>query len=89
MVDLNLDNVALLDATTSRSLSKQTFVSLHILNLENIDVTIEDEDQALLLIISSPKSYDNFKETFPYGRETLTLDEVQATLNSKELKQKS
>ena len=86
MVDLSLENVALLDAINSRSLSKQTVFSLHILDPENIDVTIEDVDQALLLISSLHKSYDNFTETLPYGRETLTLDEVQAALNSKELK---
>ena len=56
-----------------------------ILDLENIDVTIEDEDQALLLLSSLPKSYTNFKDTLLYGRESLTLDEVQAALNSKDL----
>ncbi|KAG8367168.1 hypothetical protein BUALT_Bualt16G0044500 [Buddleja alternifolia] len=56
---------------------------------ENIDVTIEDEDQALLLLSSLPKSYMNFKETLFYGRETLSLDEVQAALNSRELNQRN
>ena len=60
-----------------------------ILDLENIDVTIDDEDQALLLLSSLPKSYNNFKDTFLYGRESLTLDEVQAALNSKELNHKN
>ena len=60
-----------------------------ILDLENIDVTIDDEDQALLLLSSLPKSYSNFKDTLLYRKESLTLDEVQAALNSKELNHRS
>ena len=60
-----------------------------ILDLEQIDVTVDDEDQALLLLTSLPKSYSNFKDTLLYGRESLTLDEIQATLNSKELNHRS
>ena len=37
-----------------------------ILDLENIDASIEDEDQALLLLSSLPKSYTNFKDTLLY-----------------------
>ena len=60
-----------------------------ILDLENIDVSIDDEDQALLLLSSLPRSYATFKDTLLYGRESLTLDEIQAALNSKELNHKS
>ena len=60
-----------------------------ILDLENIDVSIDDEDQALLLLSSLPRSYAPFKDTLLYARESLTLDAVQATLNSKELNHKS
>ena len=60
-----------------------------ILDLENIDVTIDDEDQALLLLNSLPKNYTNFKDKLLYGRESLIMDEVQAALNSKELNQRS
>ena len=38
---------------------------------------------------SLPKSYTNFKDTLLYERESLTLDEVQAVLNSKELNHQS
>ena len=54
-----------------------TFNKLN-LDLENIDVTIDDEDQALLLLSSLPISYAIFKDILLYGRESLTLDEVQA-----------
>jgi len=59
-----------------------------ILDLENIDVTIDDEDQALLLLCALPKSLSHFKETLLYGRESLSLVEVQSALNSKELNEK-
>ena len=40
-----------------------------ILDLENIDVTIDDKDQALLLLYVLPKSFSHIKETLLYGRE--------------------
>ncbi|KAG5010592.1 hypothetical protein JHK82_019238 [Glycine max] len=60
-----------------------------ILDLENIDVTIEDEDQALLLLCALPKTFAHFKETLLYGRDSLTLVEVQSALNSKELNERN
>ncbi|GJS36413.1 zinc finger, CCHC-type containing protein [Tanacetum coccineum] len=50
------------------------------------DTAISDEDQALLLLLTSlPSSYDNFVETLLYGRDTLKLEDVLATLNFREL----
>jgi len=60
-----------------------------ILDLENIDVTIEDEDQALLLLPALPKTFTHFKETLLYGRDSLTLVEAQSALNSKELNERN
>uniref|UniRef100_A0A803PDC4 Integrase catalytic domain-containing protein n=1 Tax=Cannabis sativa TaxID=3483 RepID=A0A803PDC4_CANSA len=60
-----------------------------ILDLKNIDVTIEDDDQALLLLSSLLKSFAQFKDTMLYGRESITLNYVQLALNSKELNQRS
>ncbi|GKB35026.1 hypothetical protein Tco_0879968, partial [Tanacetum coccineum] len=39
-----------------------------ILDLTIIDIEIEDEDQALMLLTSLPSSYENFMETLLYGR---------------------
>ncbi|KHN07216.1 Retrovirus-related Pol polyprotein from transposon TNT 1-94, partial [Glycine soja] len=60
-----------------------------ILDLENIDVTIEDEDQALLLLCALPKTFAHFKETLLCGIDSLTLVEVQLALNSKELNERN
>nr|GFA01193.1 retrovirus-related Pol polyprotein from transposon TNT 1-94 [Tanacetum cinerariifolium] len=60
-----------------------------ILDLENIDIEIEDEDQALMLLKSLPSSYKNFVETLLYGRGSLTMEDVLATLNSRELKKRT
>nr|GEV54223.1 retrovirus-related Pol polyprotein from transposon TNT 1-94 [Tanacetum cinerariifolium] len=60
-----------------------------VLDLANIEVKFKDEDLALLLITSLPASYDYFVDTLLYGREALTLEDVMATLNSKEIKERS
>ncbi|GJZ35710.1 hypothetical protein Tco_0581527, partial [Tanacetum coccineum] len=60
-----------------------------ILDLVNIDIEIEDEDQALMLLTSLPSSYENFMETLLYERESLTMEDVLATLNSRELKKRT
>ncbi|GJU74634.1 zinc finger, CCHC-type containing protein [Tanacetum coccineum] len=54
-------------------------------DLVAIDTAISDEDQALLLLTSLPSSCDSFVETLLYGRDTLKLEDVLATLNSREL----
>ena len=60
-----------------------------VLELANIEVKFEDEDLALLLLTSLPASYEHFVDTLLYGREALTLEDVMATLNSKEIKKRS
>ncbi|GJY67020.1 hypothetical protein Tco_0469258 [Tanacetum coccineum] len=60
-----------------------------ILDLANIDIEIKDEDQALMLLTSFPSSYENFMETLLYGKESLIMEDVLATLISRELKKRT
>nr|GEZ86423.1 retrovirus-related Pol polyprotein from transposon TNT 1-94 [Tanacetum cinerariifolium] len=60
-----------------------------VLDLANIEVKFEDEDLALLLLTSLPASYEHFVDTLLYGREALTLEDVMAKLNSKDVKERS
>nr|GEX17555.1 retrovirus-related Pol polyprotein from transposon TNT 1-94 [Tanacetum cinerariifolium] len=56
-----------------------------LIDLENLDVDIDDEDKAPLLVISLPASYKHFKEIILYGnRETLSFDDVKSALLSKQ-----
>ncbi|GJV01112.1 cell division cycle 5-like protein [Tanacetum coccineum] len=58
-----------------------------VLDLANVEVKFEDEDLALLLLSSLPASYEHFVDTLLYEREALTLEDVMATLYSKEIKE--
>ncbi|GJT03692.1 retrotransposon protein, putative, ty1-copia subclass [Tanacetum coccineum] len=60
-----------------------------VLDLANIEVKFKDEDLALLLLTSLPASYEHFVDTLLYGQEALALEDVMATLNSKEIKERS
>ncbi|GKC43508.1 putative reverse transcriptase domain-containing protein, partial [Tanacetum coccineum] len=60
-----------------------------IFDLANIDIEIEDEDWALMILMSLTSSYENFVGTLLYGRESLTIENVLTTLNSKELKKRT
>nr|GEY60693.1 retrotransposon protein, putative, Ty1-copia subclass [Tanacetum cinerariifolium] len=58
-------------------------------DLTNIDVDINDEDQALMLLTLLPRSYANFVETLLYGRDSLTLEDFLSSLNVRELKKRT
>ena len=56
-----------------------------IKDLENVDIKIDDEDQALQQLCSLPPSYKHFLKTLLYGRESITLKDVKAALLSKDI----
>ena len=59
-----------------------------LLELVNVGVDVDEEDKALILIYSLPKSFEHITTTMLYGRETISLEEVEATLLSNELRLK-
>ena len=54
------------------------------MDLENIGVEYDDEDKALVLLHSLPKSYENFVDILQHGREMISLEDVVGVLRSKE-----
>jgi len=60
------------------------FISI-IIDLENLDVKIDDEDKAALLIVSLPPSYRQFIEIMLYDNYLiLSFDDVKTNLLAKE-----
>ena len=57
-----------------------------ILALENMDVKVEEKDQASIHLNFLWKSYSNFIDTMIFSHEILSMEKVQSALNSKELK---
>ena len=52
-----------------------------IVDLEGMDMKIEGEDKAILLVASLPPSYRRFKEILLYGNnETLPFEDINACL---------
>ncbi|KAG8500910.1 hypothetical protein CXB51_002999 [Gossypium anomalum] len=47
---------------------------------KNVEVYIDDEDQAMLLLCSLPPSYKSFRETLIYGRDKLSFEDVKGHL---------
>ncbi|MFQ6622335.1 hypothetical protein Gotur_001455, partial [Gossypium turneri] len=53
-------------------------------DLNNVEVQIDDEDRAMLLLCSLLLSYKSFKETLIYGRDKLSYKDVKGYLLSKD-----
>ena len=50
--------------------------------LKAIGMKIEEEDKIVLLLVYLPPSYEHLRTTLMYGKDTLGIDEVVATLLS-------
>uniref|UniRef100_A0A0D3CPF1 CCHC-type domain-containing protein n=1 Tax=Brassica oleracea var. oleracea TaxID=109376 RepID=A0A0D3CPF1_BRAOL len=55
----------------------------------NIDVKVEDEDAALILLVSLPNFYENFVQSFIGSKDTVSLELVRSALHSRELRHKA
>ncbi|CAM8961497.1 unnamed protein product [Rhodiola kirilowii] len=55
-----------------------------LLDLRNIDVKVDDEDAALILLVSLPMSYENFVESFIAGKDSLSPEDVRSALHTRE-----
>ncbi|KAG8488563.1 hypothetical protein CXB51_016262 [Gossypium anomalum] len=53
-------------------------------DLKNVEVHIDDEDQAMLLLYSLPPSYKSLRETLIYGRDKLSFEDVKGHLLSRD-----
>ena len=62
------------------------FFNKIIIELLTIDVKINEEDKALILLSSLPELYDDIVTTMFYGKKTLILEEVTVTLLSNEIR---
>ena len=60
-----------------------------ILDLEDINVSLEDEDTAIILLSSLPPSYEHFINTLLYGRQLVSMADVKDFLSSKEVTKKT
>ena len=56
-----------------------------LIDLESLDVKIENEDKAILLVVLLPPSYKHFKEIMLYSNSnTISFEDVKSNLLSKE-----
>lgn len=59
-----------------------------ITQLLSVEIEIDEEDQAIILLASLPKSYETLVTTLLVGKQTLTVDEVTtAILETEKIKQ--
>lgn len=49
----------------------------------------EDEDTALILLVSLQNSYENFLDSFIGGKDSLSLEEVKAALYMREVRHRA
>ncbi|GKB23384.1 RNA-directed DNA polymerase, eukaryota [Tanacetum coccineum] len=57
-----------------------------LMDLKNAEVKIDDEDDALILLVLLPPSFKNFMISFVVGKDIITLENVRSSLHSRELR---
>jgi len=56
--------------------------------MKNLDLKLDDEDQALIVLCSLSSLYENFVNFMFYGKEFITLEDVKASLSFAEMRTK-
>ncbi|PKI52456.1 hypothetical protein CRG98_027148 [Punica granatum] len=88
-IQLSLSNKVLREMTLGTSIADHVnLFNQIVMDLQNVEVEVNDEDQALLLLCSLPKLYENLIDTMLYGRTKLTLEDVKLSLLPKEFMRK-
>ncbi|KAG8485692.1 hypothetical protein CXB51_019003 [Gossypium anomalum] len=79
-----LETLYVTKSLANRLVLKQRLFPFRMNESENVEVHIDDEDQAMLLLCSLPLSYKSFRETLIYGRDKLSFEDVKGHLLSRE-----
>lgn len=59
-----------------------------IMDLKNIDIKIDDEDQTIIVLCSLLASYEYFVVTLLYENDTISIEDVKASLHFRKLRKK-
>ncbi|GJW84274.1 retrovirus-related pol polyprotein from transposon TNT 1-94 [Tanacetum coccineum] len=57
-----------------------------LMDLKNVEVKIDDEGTALILLVSLPPLFENLVNSFVVGKDTIALEDVRSILHSQELR---
>ena len=60
-----------------------------IADLVKVEVTIDDEDKAIIFLCSLPRSYEHLVTTLKYGKKAVRVDDILAALFAHEQKRKN
>ena len=60
-----------------------------VANLVKVEVTVEDEDRAIILLCSLPGSYEHLVTTLTYGKENIKLEDIVAALLAHDQRKKN
>ena len=59
-----------------------------VTDLNNLNIEVPEEVQAILLLNALPSRYESLRETLKYSREAISVDEIASAAKSKELEYK-
>ena len=59
-----------------------------VMDLSNLDVSLDDEDISIKLLYFLPKDYKHFRETVLYGKDVIVVEEVKGALLYREMIEK-